>query len=163
MSTKEFWEKIISRKVMLTISIEQRLIGVYSLRGEEQKESNRENLVLHIVVGREYIDLVQWRNLECMEYLLNWFNGLGDWDYHPTSLHWVCVRDQNAIEVVQCSPKQFWKFRGSQCKWAYSISLTPDPITSKYMLAWKSKPPLKKICSSHLLVTWQVSENLTNE
>jgi len=115
MSTKELWEKIISRKVMLTISIEQRMIGVYSLRGGEQKESKRENLDLHIVVGREYIDLVQWRNLECMEYLLNWFNGFRDWDYHPTSLHWVCVRDQNAIEVVQCSPKQFWKFRGSQC------------------------------------------------
>jgi len=44
---------------MLTISIEQRMIGVYSLRGGEQKESKRENLVLHIVVGREYIDLVQ--------------------------------------------------------------------------------------------------------
>lgn len=44
---------------MLTISIEQRMIGVYSLRGGEQKESKCENLVLHIVVGREYIDLVQ--------------------------------------------------------------------------------------------------------
>lgn len=72
---KEFGENIISlssypiqqMEVVLTISIEQRMTGVYSFReGYTMKPSERIYFFLHIVVGRECFDLVQLRNLECM-------------------------------------------------------------------------------------------------